>query len=303
MTALAQDINFWNGLRTTVRLLDPIIKALRELEADNVFVSGVYKWFRWLRFHSAYGVTTLEQERASSAPNNSGEGGIELLSNTVERVIATAYTENPSHSTMPEEERLVAGTDYQNVIAPPLSELQAFFRGKIKKRWDYVHTNAMGIAFMLDPAMDLDDFVGLDDETVDEQIRKMAKDCRLLTPTLGIPKLTAEILNFKSKKRSGGEALRETYSESSPLDYWNAKSNKEFPLLKKIAAIVFSIPTSSAASERAWIFDHIHSKRRNRLSVEKVEMLAYIYINHGSISHDAIDLARHQSCPKSVDSE
>eukprot|EP00644_Phytophthora_capsici_P000556 jgi/Phyca11/100057/e_gw1.4.1171.1 len=132
----------------------------------------------------------------------------------------------------------------------------------------------------------------------------MVKECGLLTSTIGVSKITVEIITFKSKKRSGGEPLRDTYSESSSLDYWNAKSNKEFPMLKKIAAIVFAIPTSSAESERNWsIVDHINSKRRNRLSVEKVEMLVYIYINHGSINHDAIDLARHQSCPESVENE
>ncbi|EEY69567.1 uncharacterized protein PITG_19274 [Phytophthora infestans T30-4] len=39
-----------------IRLLDPTITALRALEAANVFVSAVYRWFRWLRYHSAYGL-------------------------------------------------------------------------------------------------------------------------------------------------------------------------------------------------------------------------------------------------------
>ncbi|KAG1701784.1 hypothetical protein DVH05_010278 [Phytophthora capsici] len=193
MTALVRDINFWNGLRTTVRLLDPIIKALRELEADNVFVSGVYTWFRWLRYHSAYGITTPEQEIGSTERERAGEDGMELLSNTVNHITFAASIENQCHITIPEEEGLVTGHVYQNVVTPPLSDLQAFFREKIKKRWSYVHTNAMGIAFMLDPAMDLDDFVCLDDETVDEQIRTMVKECGLLTPTIGVPKITVEI--------------------------------------------------------------------------------------------------------------
>eukprot|EP00644_Phytophthora_capsici_P013679 jgi/Phyca11/117519/e_gw1.33.367.1 len=89
-----RDINFWNGLRTTVRLLDPIIKDLRELEADNVFVSGVYKWFRWLRYHSAYGITTPEQEIDSAERERAGEDGMELLSNTVNHITSAASIEN-----------------------------------------------------------------------------------------------------------------------------------------------------------------------------------------------------------------
>ncbi|EEY56706.1 uncharacterized protein PITG_20402 [Phytophthora infestans T30-4] len=142
----------------------------------------------------------------------------------------------------------------------------------------------MGIGFMLDPAMDLDDFEGCDDVNVDEQVRKMAKQCGLRTPTTGVPKLTAEALKFKSVKRRGGDMLREPYSMSRPRDYWSATSDTEFLLLKKIAEDVFAIPTSPAASERAW----------------SVERLAYIYINHGTISKDKVDLARHRSRPDSV---
>ncbi|ETI30421.1 hypothetical protein F443_22457 [Phytophthora nicotianae P1569] len=126
----------------------------------------------------------------------------------------------------------------------------------------------MGIEFMLDPAANLDDFVGSDDDTVDGQVCKI-------------------------DKRRGGEVLRTKYSESSPLDYWSAKSEKIYPMLKKIAEVVFTIPTSSAASERAWsIFDHIHSKQRNRLSVAKVEMLTYIYINHEFYLLSLLSLSR-----------
>ncbi|KAE9350010.1 hypothetical protein PR003_g5578 [Phytophthora rubi] len=104
---------------------------------------------------------------------------------------------------------------------------------------------------MLDPAMDLEDLVGSDDDDVDNQVCEMAERCAIMNPN-EIPKLTAEILAFKSAKRRGGDVLRQKYSESSPRDYWNAKSEQKFPLLKKIAEIVFAIPTSSAASERAW---------------------------------------------------
>ncbi|GMF43874.1 unnamed protein product [Phytophthora fragariaefolia] len=59
---MVRDNGFWDSLRTIVRLFDPIIEALRCLEADTVFVSGVYKRFRWLRYHSAFGITSPEQE-------------------------------------------------------------------------------------------------------------------------------------------------------------------------------------------------------------------------------------------------
>jgi hypothetical protein len=301
-----------------VRLLDPIIAALRALEADGVFVSGVYRWFRWLHYHAAYGVTSPEEEEHQSESQQSrniqceqtpvaqDHDGIELLSSTAESITFVGPEPTSSETAIchTDESRRLDADTYQPVEALPLSELQTIFRDKIKTRWSYVHTNAMGIVFLLDPSMNLDAFVGSDDDGVDDQVCEMAQRCGILTPASGISKLTAEILAFKSAKRRGGEALRQKYSESSPRDYWNAKSEKKFPLLKKIAKFLFAIPISSAASESAWgIFDHIHLKKRNRLSVENVEMLAYVYINHGTIDGDVIDLARHQSCPESVEAE
>ncbi|GMF48721.1 unnamed protein product [Phytophthora fragariaefolia] len=66
----------------------------------------------------------------------------------------------------------------------------------------------MGIAFLLDPSTDMDDFIGTDDETVDDQICEMTTKCGLLTPTTCGPILIAEIIGFKSKKRRGGKAMR-----------------------------------------------------------------------------------------------
>jgi hypothetical protein len=223
-------------------------------------------------------------------------------------VISTASAIlSPATPTQPESvagrETSQADGTYTTVAAVNLDLLQSVFREKIQKRWRYVHTNAMAVAFLLDPSMNIDDFVGSDNDQVDNQVCNLAGRCGLISTT-GVAALTAEILSFKCVKCRGGEALRAKHSESSPRDYWGAQSEVKFPLLKKLVDIVFAIPTSSAASERAWsIFDYIRSKRRNRLSVEKVEMLAYVYINYGALKKDEIDLARHQSCPESVDTE
>lgn len=75
------------------------------------------------------------------------------------------------------------------------------------------------------------------------------------------------------------------------LSYWAILGEQQFPLLSKIALRLFTIPTSSAASERVWsVYSFIHSKRRNRLKTQSVEKLAYIYINANLLdSIDAID--------------
>ncbi|KAE8951232.1 hypothetical protein PR002_g33033, partial [Phytophthora rubi] len=179
----------------------------------------------------AAGPPTEPQNRVVERQNNReaygpARDGIELLSDTVERITSTSSADNELQSVLAEDESILTGDDYKKVATLSLVELQGCFREKIKKRWTYVHTNAMGIAFMLDPATDLDDFVGTDSEKVDDQACPMAVRCGIIT-AVDIPKLTAEILEFKSEKRRGGEAEWVKFSESSPQFYWGSKSEKK----------------------------------------------------------------------------
>ncbi|KUF95265.1 M96 mating-specific protein family [Phytophthora nicotianae] len=109
--------------------------------------------------------------------------------------------ENELQNTLPDDERLRDGGVYEGATPLPIVELQAFFRGKTKKRWSYMHTNAMAIAFMLDPTTDLDDLIGSDSRNVDSQVREMSKRCGLTSIT-NDPKLTAEILDSNAKNET-----------------------------------------------------------------------------------------------------
>jgi hypothetical protein len=74
------------------------------------------------------------------------------------------------------------------------------------------------------------------------------------------------------------------------LAWWTDKCSKDpgekrdyYPLLAQLAVMIFTIPTSSASSERSWsIHDFIHTKRRNRLDAGRVEKLVFIYCNAGN---------------------
>ena len=62
--------------------------------------------------------------------------------------------------------------------------------------------------------------------------------------------------------------------------WWNTIGREKFPILFKVASRLFVVPTSSAASERIWsVYDFIHTKRRNRLSTDKVDKLVSLYAN------------------------
>src|ERR1035438_1084974 len=64
------------------------------------------------------------------------------------------------------------------------------------------------------------------------------------------------------------------------MQYW-LTDGMDWPTLQQIALKVFSLPASSAASERNFsTFGFIHSKLRNRLQPNKVEQLVYIKSNN-----------------------
>ncbi|EPZ34058.1 hypothetical protein O9G_004995 [Rozella allomycis CSF55] len=66
--------------------------------------------------------------------------------------------------------------------------------------------------------------------------------------------------------------------EKEKQQWWSLRT--DFPLLQPLARRVLCTPTSSAANGWSWsIHEFIHSKRRNRLSAEKVERLVFIYSN------------------------
>lgn len=68
------------------------------------------------------------------------------------------------------------------------------------------------------------------------------------------------------------------------LEFWKLDGS-DYPFLKKLAIQVFSMATSSSASERNFsTFGFIHSKLRNQLSVDRVEKLVYIKTNSNILS-------------------
>ena len=75
--------------------------------------------------------------------------------------------------------------------------------------------------------------------------------------------------------------FEEEFHSLTGLQFWCQYGKDEFPLLAKIAVRLYTVPTSLAAAERVWsVYSFIHSKKRNRLGLKKVEKLAFIYINH-----------------------
>ncbi|XP_059078230.1 uncharacterized protein LOC131876770 [Cryptomeria japonica] len=63
-------------------------------------------------------------------------------------------------------------------------------------------------------------------------------------------------------------------------DNWWSFFGPTTPNLQKLAIRILSQPCSASGCERNWsMFEHIHSKRRNRLSVEKMNDLIFVHYN------------------------
>jgi hypothetical protein len=237
---IVADDQLWENLATVVRLTEPIVGALGKLEDDTTFLSGVYNWFRALKYHHVYGVTSEQTQREEDQQQREQE----LLERAQEQQEPVATTISDGIDPMAAlrvvqelEAEDPTPTIYNSSIPIVHRKLQRFIRAQIQKRWQYVHTSAMGVAFFLDPSKDLDDFVGNDLEGAQAQVFKLGKDSGLIKES-DEPVLNAELHAFADMKR--GLGFVQLHSRTNPSHYWN-NSRKKYPLLCKIADVVFAI--------------------------------------------------------------
>ena len=154
------------------------------------------------------------------------------------------------------------------------------------ERLDLIYGDAHGFGNLLDPR-----YLG---DGMSESLRERTEDSLFLFPMENgfSTEAQAEVLHceyFKfiisSLKRREEDSFRyKVLSKGSQcvLQFWQSDASY-WPNLQKIALKVFSMPRSSAASERNFsTFGFIHSKLRNRLSEEKLEKLVYIKFNSES---------------------
>ena len=148
----------------------------------------------------------------------------------------------------------------------------------VQDRWNFLHTESMDFAYFLDPKTRAGEgFIGED----------MLDNARLL-PQFIVRKgfcdddavIQAEYANFIADMKNLSAKTVEFIESNSALTYWYTLGSSKYPILYKVAEIVFKVPTSQAASKRAWsIYDFILTKRRNELSPANVTKLVQLYMN------------------------
>ncbi|XP_058767770.1 uncharacterized protein LOC131641485 [Vicia villosa] len=93
-------------------------------------------------------------------------------------------------------------------------------------------------------------------------------------------KLTAEMTSFKNCEGSFGRTTAVENRDDVLPDQWWDTYGTEAPNLQKLAIRILSQTCSASGCERNWsVFEHIHSKKRNRLEHQKLNDLVYVRYN------------------------
>lgn len=139
----------------------------------------------------------------------------------------------------------------------------------VEKRWKFLRTWSMLCGYFLNPVYHAGK--GLAEQELDIAMKA----------TIAISaEETGRYIQFSADLDS---EMGKDISETGILSWWSTKGRLKFPKLSVLARRLFAIVTSNSPSERAWsIIDFIHSKRRNRLTRERVDMLAFLYLNHSN---------------------
>ena len=158
----------------------------------------------------------------------------------------------------------------------------------VDERWAFLHTEPMGIAYLLNPATHGGEgFVGSDKIDSYESLKNYYqvtviskitdKELARLESTAFLEEIDQYLAEMASANATS--KLQDVSRNKEPLSFW-VSWGSGFPRLQKIAISLFSTCTSAASAERIWsVFDFVHSKRRNRLANDKVERLVFIYSN------------------------
>lgn len=149
-----------------------------------------------------------------------------------------------------------------------------------------MYCDAHGVAYVLDPRYNGD---GMDENTT-ELTEKYISEYTLSEgeSSIVIQSRLAEYYQYQGwvRRHSAEKSVQYEilFAENaahrmSPLQFWQIRGAR-WPLLQPLALRIFSLCCTSCESERAFSsLGFIHSKVRNRLGVEKADILAFVKAN------------------------
>lgn len=108
---------------------------------------------------------------------------------------------------------------------------------KVKRRWDFIQTESVGLAYLLTPRFAAEGFF-VDHDKVDI-IQHIA---RFLTPNnlITIQQARSEFVNFIAKMSTLEGERKELIFSMSAMNYWTVIGREEFPTLYTGAKQIFN---------------------------------------------------------------
>ncbi|XP_077248253.1 uncharacterized protein LOC143887897 [Tasmannia lanceolata] len=182
------------------------------------------------------------------------------------------------------EERPAMGFIYE-AIDRSKEEIQKLTKNLCKKLWDIIdkrwaaqlHHPLHAAGYYLNPIFQYGGRMSNHPEIMEGLLKCINRlepsSSKRMNASIQIAEFRDVIGNFGSE-----DALR-SKSAMDPAEWWSLHGTKH-PELQRIAVILLSQTCSSSGCERNWsTFAHIHTKKRNRLAVKKMEKLVYVHYN------------------------
>lgn len=147
----------------------------------------------------------------------------------------------------------------------------------VNKRWKFLGKEVHGLGYLLTPrfAMNGNFFTSKEEVTSSMEAFVATKD-----PEADAVAVMLELTNYVAYMSTLTGSTKTMIENLTASQYWNGFGKEKFPLVFEYAKGINSMVCSSSGSERVWsIFRFIHTKLRNRLPPEKVDKLAFLYVN------------------------
>lgn len=147
----------------------------------------------------------------------------------------------------------------------------------VNKRWKFLGKDVHGLGYLLTPrfAMNGNFFTSKEEVTSSIETFVATKD-----PEADAEAVLLEMTAYVAYMSTLTGSTKKMIENLTASQYWNGFGKEKFPLVFAYAKGINSMVCSSAGSERVWsIFRFIHTKLRNRLPPEKVDKLAFLYVN------------------------
>lgn len=158
-----------------------------------------------------------------------------------------------------------------------------FVLPKLRNRWDFIRHEVHSLAYVLTPKFAAS-AAFLDDKI---EVIGIMKEYAKRNDPITAQETFDQMIEFVHDMTEMTCEKRRLVEGLSAAQFWDIYGQNKYPLVFKHAKKINSMSPSSAASERTWsILGFLHNSLRNKLTNDKVEKLAFLYVNGGSLDEE-----------------